>query len=555
MDLPAQLEYVKHSLKQGDPAAALKRCHVLLQQYPAHFEILHLLGLGYLQQQRLADAEHYLLRAARDAPKSPHVLNDLGITRLNQGRYTEAVELFSRALDIDTGHCDALNNIAVAFRALLRPEEARSYVERLIRLQPFASQGYVRAADNSLALNEVEQAIRLGRKAVRLAPASSAARLSLAESLEAGGRFKQAKFEYLSVLGRNPNEVAALAKLLALKGTSVPDPYQLQAQRLLERGEVKDSDRAQLHLALAHYFDQREEYDQAFEHLRSGNVIKSKNRPFDHGQFSQAIDRLIATFSAEFLRAAPSREERSKRPVFIVGMPRSGTTLVEQILASHSQIEAGGELPTIINIAAQVGETRGRYPEGIRELDPSALAGLAGRYLDRLNGISQEAARVTDKMPFNFMHLGLISVLLPGARIIHCRRDARDTCLSCYFTTFNEHLQFARGLEGIGRYYLEYCRLIEHWNSVLPRPMLEIDYERLVTEKEGAIRDLLAFCEVEWEPGCEEFYRTARGVRTPSRWQVRQPIYKQSVGRWRHYARDLQPLLEILAPALQRDAG
>lgn len=552
MELSSELARISRWLTQGNVAAALSQCRLLLERYPQSHEVLYFMAVSCVQQERLVDADHYLTRAMRIAPGSPHILNELGIVRLKQHNYTEAIELFSRTLDLDRNHAEALGNIASLFRALHRPDDEKSYLERLIRVQPLRPEGYVRAADNRLALGEVEQAIRLGRRAVRLAPALSAARLSLAESLEAAGRFKQAKFEYLSVLGRSPGEVSALARLLALKGSPVSERYVAKARLLLESGQLKEADRAQLHLALAHYYDQRQDYAQAFEHAQGANGIRAKNHPFDYLQFDEAVDRLIATFSAEFLNASPSQDERATRAVFIVGMPRSGTTLVEQILTSHSRIRGGGELPTMINIAARVGELAERYPEGMGELEADSLAKLAGRYLDRLDGISRSASRVTDKMPFNFLHLGLISLLLPGARVIHCRRDPLDTCVSCYFTAFNEHLQFASDLEGVGRYYSAYHRLMEHWRAVLPLPMLTMDYERVVSSTEGAVRELLEFCEVEWEPGCMEFHQTARGVRTPSRWQVRQPIYSRSVGRWRHYERHLEPLIDILGAVLHK---
>lgn len=548
----AQLALANRLLQQGQAQAALERCHVLLRQFPEDGEVLHFLGLGYLQLHRLTEAEQYLGRALRLAPDSPNLLNELGIVRLKREAYDEALGLFSRALELDAKHSDALYNLAATFTVLRQPDRAKGYLDRLIRVLPFSAQAHVQAADNSLALSDVEQAIRRGRKAVRLGPQHTPARLSLAESLEAGGRFKQAKFQYLSVLEREPAQFTALSRLLALKGTHIDDRHVRKAHACLQAKALPEADQAQLHLALARFYDQQKQYDQAFQHLAAGNTIKFRNHPFDSARFSEAIDRLIRTFSPEFVRSLQSPGIHSTRPVFIIGLPRSGTTLVEQILASHSRIEAGGELSTITSIAAQMSQNDVAYPEKMRELDPQARARMAMRYLDKLHAISPDAARVTDKMPFNFMHVGLISALFPGAKIIHCRRHALDTCLSCYFTTFSEHLQFASDLEALGRYYLDYQRLMDHWRTVLPAPMLEMDYERLVGDTQESVRTLLAYCDVEWEAACLQFYRTERGVRTPSRWQVRQPIYANSVGRWRPYERHLQPLAKILSPVLRQ---
>jgi hypothetical protein len=236
-------------------------------------------------------------------------------------------------------------------------------------------------------------------------------------------------------------------------------------------------------------------------------------------------------------------------------MPRSGTTLVEQILATHSRVAAGGELPTITNLAAEIGRTGEAYPQGVRTLGGTGLAQLARRYLGKLETVSPDAPHVTDKMPFNFMHLGLIAALFPDAAIIHCRRGALDTCLSCYFTSFSENLLFASNQEALGYYYLDYRRMMDHWRLILPKPMLDVEYEQLVSNTEETVRALLKYCGLEWEPACLQFHRTARGIRTPSRWQVRQPIYSSSVGRWCRYDRHLQPLRDVLTPVLQCEAA
>lgn len=545
---------ISELLKHGDVSSAISHCRRLLNEQPDNLDALRYLGLAHILQHQFPEADHFLSRALRLAPADPGLLSALGTVRVNQSVYGDAIQLFSRALQIQPTHTDALSNLAAALTLLRQPAKAKSYLDRLIRVLPYSADAHVRASINTLNLNDVEDAIGYGRKAVRLAPENSPARLALAEALEAGGRFKQAKYQYLAVLATEPRQVTALSKLLSLKGTHIAEQYVCAVRGLLAEPQSRDTDRVQLSIALAQYYDFRGQYDSAFEHLHAGNTIRFKNHPFNSAAHSRAVDRLIHTCTSAALRSLPSHNVRSKKPVFIVGMPRSGTTLVEQILSSHSHVAAGGELPAIINIASQITGTGTTYPEATRELDPTALARLARQYLDKLDAISTSAARVTDKMPFNFMHLWLIVALLPDATIIHCRRDVRDICLSCYFTSFSQELQFASDLEALARYCLDYRRIMQHWRQVLPGRFLEVDYERLVGNTEDSVRELLAFCGLPWDPTCMQFYRTDRGVRTPSRWQVRQPIYRHSVGRWRNYESHLQPLVSALLPAIQEDA-
>jgi tetratricopeptide (TPR) repeat protein len=553
-ELAAGLMNAVQLLRDGQDTRAMDQCRALLERFPGSPDVLRYLGLAEVHAQRFAEAEAHLTEALRQQPDSANLLNDLGIVRLRQQAWEEAADSFTRALDVDPNHADALGNIAVLFGERSQPARARPYLQRLTRIRPFSGTAFAKAARNSLLLDDANEALRLGRKAVRLMPELADARLTLAEALEATGRFRQAKFQYLAILRRDPRHVNALTRLLSMKRTSIDTSHAADARELIDSGQLQPPEQAQLHLALARYLDQRQQYDAAFEHLTAGNAISWKKQAFDSALFSRAADGIMAVFTEEFFRRRSVHGAESKRPIFIVGMPRSGTTLVEQILASHPAVAAGGELSTIPNLAAEVGRVAEPYPHGIRRLDGGMLERLATRYLERLDNVSQEAAHVTDKLPFNYMHLGLIGTLFPDAAVIHCRRDPLDTCLSCYFTSFGDNLLFAGELTALGRYYVDYRRMMDHWRRALPKPPLDVQYERLVDDTEGTVKSILAFCGLGWDPACMSFYRTDRGIRTPSRWQVRQPVYSDSIGRWRHYERYLQPLRHIVVPAASEES-
>jgi Sulfotransferase family len=304
---------------------------------------------------------------------------------------------------------------------------------------------------------------------------------------------------------------------------------------------------------LGHLLDRAGSTDEAFEQFKQGNALRrsllqQSGAAFDAAAHSRRIDRTIFFFSPDFLQRNQEFGLPTDVPVFIVGMPRSGSTLVEQILSQHSQVHGAGELKDVhrlvANLPARLGSTA-EYPECLAELDATTARELAEAHLQRLTRRSGAAARVTDKMLDNFLHLGLLATLFPRARVIHCRRDPRDVCLSCYFNYFNG-LPFTWDLDDLGRYYRDYERLMAHWGAVLALPILDVAYEDLVADLESQCRRLVDFCGLAWEEQCLRYNENRRVVQTMSKLQVRQPIYTSSVGRWRHYAAQLEPLLQAL---------
>ena len=474
-----------------------------------------------------------------------------------QEKNSDALRFFGRALELNPNHLDALHNIGSVLKKTHRDKEALPYFQKLVQLRPNGVPALCNLAAVQYEIGDTEGAIATYQKVIAIAPDEETARNGLGEAYESLGKFDQARMQYTAVLGREDNNVLALVKVLQLRDGTVEDRWVQQATALAERQDLKPEARIRLNVALAHYYDRLKNYDIAFRHLQRGCDEQFRKEPFSAAGYRKVIDLIIESLNADFFKTAPTSGNPSTQPIFIVGMPRSGTTLVEQILASHSAVVAGGELPVLLQVSYQTKElskSGEHYPRGVRTLPTDALAHMAGRYLQHLNTLSADAPHVTDKLPFNFMHLGLIALLFPNAKIVHCRRSPMDNCLSAYFTSFADKIQFANNLETLGSYYVDYDRLMKHWHSVLPGRIFDLHYEELVNDTQGRIGALLSYCGLPWEDACMRFYETQRGVRTPSRWQVRQPIYTQSVERWKHYEKHLEPLRKQLAPLLDADS-
>jgi Sulfotransferase family len=301
------------------------------------------------------------------------------------------------------------------------------------------------------------------------------------------------------------------------------------------------------HFILAGLCDRNSEYDRAFSHYRRANDLKAqvfsqKNQAFDRERHRRHIDDIIATFDRRFFERVRSFGLATEVPVFVVGMPRTGSTLVEQILSSHPQVVAAGERKELSEILTG----RAPYPAHMSRLDSYAARALGEEYLSRLSRVGPEAVRIVDKMPANYLHLGSICALFPKARIIHCCRDVMDVCLSCYFQYFSS-INYATSFEDLGFYYRQYERLMRHWHEVLPIRVYEVEYEELVRAQERISRGLIAFCGLDWSDRCLAFHENRRAVQTASMQQVRRPLYANSIARWKRYESYLSSLRQALA--------
>ncbi len=499
------------------------------------------LGLSLKDLGQLEEAIIAFTDASRHKPDWATPQLNLGQLFREQGRAEEALSAFQRAMRIEPQNVDAVSFVATALADLHRFDEALTTLNRGAAMEPNSPLTHAARGMILSRQGRGSEAVTNFRRAVEIAPELSSAWINLAYALRQIGQFKEAAECCRQILIREPGAVQAYA-LMASVGAAINQTELKELLALVEDPRISLRDRSKLSYALGKMLDKTDRYDEAFAQFSRANSIVLKMRQaagarYSSSEFARQVDGAIEMFTAKFFELTRGWGESSELPVFIVGMPRSGTSLVEQIASSHPEVFGAGELRDIGNIAVALSATKGR---------PGPIRAAAGKQLDRLRNLGRAAKRVIDKMPSNVERLGLIATLFPTARIIFCRRDARDTCLSCFFQEFIAGSLFSLDLRDCGRHHVQTDRLIEHWLKVLPLRMLQVQYEQLVGDLEGQSRRIISFLDLAWDPKCLEFHRTERTVQTISSWQVRQPIYSGSVGRWRHYRRHLGPLFEAL---------
>ncbi|QDU10657.1 tetratricopeptide repeat-containing sulfotransferase family protein [Gimesia aquarii] len=394
---------------------------------------------------------------------------------------------------------------------------------------------------------DYQSGIERVKKAIALNPKIAEFHHNLAAIYRLLGEFKLSEQCYLTALQLKPDYAEAYFNYSAAKKFTKDDPIVPILEQQLSRSDLSDEDRCFLGFAAGNIFNDIKEYDKAFSYYGVGN--RSKNARFDINQFRSEIDQLISVFSSSFIQQCTSLGSASQIPVFILGMPRTGTTLVEQILSCHPEVHGAGELPDIASIAGtmrQHATQKSNFPECVTHLPDNIFSGFADAYLRRLRTFDQSAVRIINKMPPNFLYLGLITIMFPEAKIIHCQRHPLDTCLSCYFQRFRRGHDYSFNLKHLGLYYREYERLMEHWRNVLPVKPYELHYSELVANQEEQSRSLIDFIDVSWNERCLNFQENIRPVTTASNLQVRRPMNRSGLDRWKNYDRHLGILRDAL---------
>ncbi|GLQ06850.1 tetratricopeptide repeat-containing sulfotransferase family protein [Sneathiella chinensis] len=544
----------------------------------------------YMRLGRHEDARNHYTRATELAPEYAEAYNNLSFLLKETGDFDAALEAVNRAIEINPRYMDAYINAAGIAIGRGNGAQAQMWLDNLASFAPeHPATLLTRAKIMHLTGRHAEAEIS-ARETLQKSPQSGEACQVYADILKSLGRTDEARAHYDKALSRpNPNPVQALlGKAVLLMETGdregaralIEQAYQQGgrlADTLLTYSQITTftaddpmigkiaamltatgndaptpTEAMTLHFVLGKAFLDSGDPEKAFQHFAAGNKAKRQTLSYDSDQTLNWLASIAQTFTPDLMKTFSGGGNPSDAPIFIVGMPRSGTTLVEQILASHPMVHGGGELDTLLGLVQHIAakpEINASFPDFMAQLPPQILTEASHAYLQVIRDKAQHTPHLVDKMPANFLHVGLINLMFPNAKIIHCRRDPVDTCLSCYTSLFGAPQKFSYDLAELGAFYNGYNALMEHWHDLLPADRLAVvDYETLVEDQEGETRKLLDFLGLGWDEACLDFHKTERPISTLSFAQVREPIYRTSVKRWQKYRPYLQPLTNALYP-------
>ncbi|WP_454256221.1 sulfotransferase [Pseudomonas sp. Marseille-Q8238] len=563
----------------GKFGASLECLNCVTSLQPDNAEAHNNLANTYKFLGDLSNAKHSYQRALELRPDYAVVHSNLAVLLNDLGQIDEAVASAKRAIDLNPQLADAYLNLAQIELSRMRYAEAQHWVNSILGFSPQHVGALTAQAHLMVVSERYQEAVTSARQALTIAPDRASTHKTLGSALHALGQHAEAEQAYLRAaeLPGTVAEEALVARAILLLEIGDKDAATAAFEQALAR--FPDSPRViaarcdnkfyregdpdiaimeaalageptppvheqmMLHFSLGKAYLDISDSDRAFSHMNRGNAFKRASFSYDAAQTSAWMQDIAAAFTPALIDRFKGAGVDSKRPIFIIGMPRSGTTLIEQILASHPDAYGAGELHALGQAVARAGS----FPNGLTHWSNRDLAQIAGDYLEQIDRLAPDALRVIDKLPGNFLYAGLIPLLLPGARIIHCRRDPVDTCLSCYSKNFAGEQLFAYQLDELGQFYRDYQVLMAHLRQILPLDQfIEVDYEAVVDDLEGQARRLIDFIDLPWNDTCLAFHETRRMIRTASVAQVRQPIYTSSKGRWHQHTAHLAPLLAAL---------
>jgi tetratricopeptide (TPR) repeat protein len=519
------------------------------------------LAAEHQKEGRWEEAEQLYREVLRDNPTNVDAMRLLGNVAMQTGRIYYAERLFRRAVSNAPDFVLAQIDLGSTLKKQNRLEEAIEQFRQAIKLEPNNFKAHHLLGSTLALAAQTYQAVEAYQRVLELKPKHAGAMLGLGHVLKTVGRQEEAIEAYRNCIRQIPHNGETYWSLANLKTYRLTDEDIVEMESMAARrddpdGKVSEHSRVNFLFALAKAYEDRGDFDRAWDYYHEGNNCRRVLENYDPVRDEVMNDEIVEVFNREFLSENTGLGHPSAEPIFVVGLPRSGSTLIEQILASHSQVEGTSELPYAGSVATSLNRNRAdgiNYPRAVHELEEEHFKRLGADYLEyaRIHRTEGKPFFI-DKMPNNFPTLGFIHLILPNAKIIDARRHPLDSCLSSYRQLFARGQSFTYDLTEIGEYFFQYQRMMDHWHEVMPDRCLTVQYEEVVTDFENQVRRLLEYCELPWEDACIRFHETERPVRTASSEQVRQPVYSKSVNFWRNYEKYLAELIEVLEPVLPR---
>jgi tetratricopeptide (TPR) repeat protein len=533
-------------LKRPDEAA--ESFNRALEIVPGYAEALHNLGYVHKSQKKFDEAEKSIRLAIKIKQDNAEMHNSLGIVLHSQGKLAEAVSSYEQAVKLKPDYAESYYNLGRVFREQGLLDEAISFFKRAITVNPDFVLAYNNLGNILHEQNKPDEALEFLNRALEIKPDFVEAHNNLGNVLKAQGNIAEAVASYNRALEIQPDFVDAYRQLAhARKYTEYNDEIRAM-ETLLQDDSMNDLQKMHLNFGLGKAYEDLGEYEKAFSCIQVANRLKRDTFEYAMSEDRVFINNIKKTFDEKFILEHTGAGCNSGTPIFIVGMPRSGTSLVEQILSSHPLVHGAGELGYMRSMLLKYcsKKVEPEIPDCIKKFGKNDFKKFGSAYVDKIRLHSQDAKYITDKMPHNFLNIGLIKLVLPNAKIIHCQRNPMDTCFSNFKNFFTGTHKYAYDLQELGEYYKLYDQLMEYWHKILPGFIYDIQYEELVADQENQTRRLLEYCGLDWDDRCLSFHKSNRTVRTASSTQVRQPIYNDSVQLWKQYEKQLEPLLQAL---------
>ncbi len=505
------------------------------------------------KEEKFGEAEKLYRQILTRHPDNVSAMRLWAALGIKQKRHAEAEVLLQQAVEVAPGFGRAWIDLYTVQIEQEKFDEAIESAKKYIKLEPRLATGHILLASATAATGRHHDAVELYDHALEIAPDHVGALCGKGNVCRTIGDHDGSVAAFRRSIKANPLHAEAYWSLANLKTFRFEDSEVDDMLALVGNERIPPEGQVQLNNALGLEFDGRKEYDRAFEFIDNGNKLRREQEFHDRVENEEKIDNSIEIFTQQFLEDNAGHGDPEPAPIFIVGLPRSGSTLIEQILSSHSRVDGTHELRDLDVTIRSIGNIGGpgtRYPKTVANIDEDEFKRLGNMYLERTRRFRGEGAFFTDKNPNNFAHVGLLDLILPNAKIINARRHPLDSCFGSYKQLFAKGQPFTYDLSEVGDYYLNYQRLMDHWHDVLPGKVLDVHYEEVVADLEGQVRRILEYCGLGWEESCLNFHESSRSVKTASSEQVRQPIYSSSVNSWRHYEQHLDPLIEMLEPLL-----